>query len=159
MYDKIGVTAFREKRVLMIREMKMNDAEEIRGINADSLGYDIPIQRTKKQMEKLLADGIHHIFFVAEENGEIAGYVHAEVYESLYSEPLLNILALAVDQKHQKKGIGKHLMQKIELAASERNLAGIRVNSGENRHGAHKFYESIGYNCDKTQKRFLKLFS
>lgn len=65
MYDKIGVTAFREKRVLMIREMKMKDAEEIRWINANSLGYDIPIELIKKQMEKLLVDDTHHIFFVA----------------------------------------------------------------------------------------------
>ena len=50
-------------------------------------------------------------------------------------------------------------MQKIELAANERNLAGIRLNSGETRLAAHKFYESIGYSCDKSQKRFLKLFS
>ncbi|WP_313467542.1 GNAT family N-acetyltransferase [Carnobacterium sp.] len=143
----------------MIRDMKMKDAEEIRRINAESLGYDVPIEITEKQMKKLVADDIHHILFVAEEDGKVAGYVHAEVYESLYSEPMLNILALAVDQDHQKKGNGKQLMQEIELAASERNLAGIRLNSGETRLGAHKFYESIGYSCDKTQKRFLKLFS
>ena len=56
-----------------------------------------------------------------------------------------------------KKGIGKQLMQKIEQAASERDLVGVRLNSGETRTGAHKFYESIGYSSDKNQKRFLKI--
>lgn len=106
----------------MIRDMKMTDAEAIRLINATSLGYDISIEITKKQMVKLLADVNHHFFFVAEENGLVAGYVHAELYEALYSEPMLNVLALAVDQKHQKKGLGKQLMQKIEFVASERGL-------------------------------------
>lgn len=148
-----------EKRMLMIRDMKMTDAEAIRLINATSLGYDISIEITKKQMVKLLADDNHHFFFVAEENGLVAGYVHAELYEALYSEPLLNVLALAIDQKQQKKGLGKQLMQKIEFLASEHDLSGVRLNSGETRLGAHKFYESIGYTSDKLQKRFLKVIS
>lgn len=143
----------------MIRDMKINDAEKIRLINAESLGYELSLETTKKQMEKLLADSTHHIFYVAEENGLVAGYVHAELYETLYSESMLNVMALAVDKEYQNKGIGKQLMQKIELVASEHSLIGVRLNSGETRLGAHKFYESIGYTCDKSQKRFLKIIS
>ncbi|UDE96315.1 GNAT family N-acetyltransferase [Carnobacterium viridans] len=137
--------------------MQLIDAEAINLLNTESLGYDISIEITKKQMEKLLINPNHHIFYIAEEEELVVGYVHAELYETLYSEPMLNVLALAVNQTYQKKGIGKQLMQKIEQAASERDLVGVRLNSGETRTGAHKFYESIGYSSDKNQKRFLKI--
>lgn len=143
--------------MIRVRDMQLIDAEAINLLNTESLGYDISIEITKKQMEKLLINPNHHIFYIAEEEELVVGYVHAELYETLYSEPLLNVLALAVNQTYQKKGIGKQLMQKIEQAASERDLVGVRLNSGETRTGAHKFYESIGYSSDKNQKRFLKI--
>ncbi|MER2174891.1 MAG: GNAT family N-acetyltransferase [Carnobacterium sp.] len=143
--------------MIQIRDMQMTDAEAINLINTDSLGYDISIEITKKQMERLLINPDHHIIFVAEEEEIVVGYVHAELYEALYSEPMLNVLALAINQNYQQRGIGKQLMQRIEQVASERNLIAVRLNSGETRLGAHKFYESIGYSSDKNQKRFLKI--
>lgn len=143
--------------MIRVRDMQLTDAEAINLMNTESLGYDISIEMTKKQMEKLLLNPNHHIFYIAEEEELVVGYVHAELYETLYSEPKLNVLALAVNQNYQQRGIGKQLMQKIEQAASERDLVGVRLNSGETRTGAHKFYESIGYSSDKNQKRFLKI--
>jgi len=143
--------------MIQVRNMKLTDAKAINSINAESLGYDISIEITKKQIEKLLINPDHHIIFVAEEEEIVVGYAHAELYETLYSEPMLNVLALAINQNYQQKGIGKQLMQRIEQVASERNLIAVRLNSGETRHGAHKFYESIGYSSDKNQKRFLKI--
>lgn len=143
--------------MIRVRNMKLTDAEAINLINAESLGYDISIEITKKQMEKLLLNPNHHIFYIAEEEELVVGYVHAELYETLYSEPMLNVLALAINKNNQQRGIRKQLMQKIEQAANERDLVGIRLNSGETRTGAHKFYESIGYSSDKNQKRFLKI--
>lgn len=143
--------------MIRVRNMQLTDAEAINLMNTESLGYDISIEMTKKQMEKLLLNPNHHIFYIAEEEELVVGYVHAELYETLYSEPMLNVLALAVIQTYQKKGIGKQLMQRIEQVANERDLVGVRLNSGETRTGAHKFYESIGYSSDKNQKRFLKI--
>lgn len=143
--------------MIRIRNMQLTDAEAINLINTESLGYGISIEITKNQMKKLLINPNYHIFYIAEEEELVVGYVHAELYETLYSEPMLNILALAVNQSYQKKGIGTKLMQRIEQAAIERDLVGVRLNSGETRTGAHKFYESIGYSSDKNQKRFLKI--
>ena len=82
--------------------------------------------------------------------------MHAEVYESLYSYAGLNILGLAVLPEFQGKGVGKELMCHLELNAKNNSIAFIRLNSADYRVEAHKFYESIGYVCDKTQKRFIK---
>ncbi|HEP1784450.1 TPA: hypothetical protein VB872_002433 [Streptococcus suis] len=52
----------------------------------------------------------------------------------------------------------KNVMISLEEEAQKRNFEGIRLNSGEKRTQAHKFYEAIGYTSDKSQKRFLKAF-
>ena len=108
--------------------------------------------------EKLTKDNNHHIIigFENEQTRKIIGFVHAESYESLYMEAGLNILALAVDCNFQGQGIGKKLMSYIEDYALENNISFIRLNSNVCRKEAHKFYESIGYVCDKTQKRLIK---
>ena len=80
------------------------------------------------------------------------------MYESLYSDIGLNILGLAVNSNFQGKGIGKKLMVFVEEYALNNNVNFIRLNSGSHRLKAHKFYENIGYACNKTQKRFIKIF-
>ena len=80
------------------------------------------------------------------------------MYESLYSDIGLNILGLAVNSNFQGMGIGKKLMVFVEEYALNNNINFIRLNSGSHRLEAHKFYENIGYICNKTQKRFIKIF-
>ena len=94
--------------------------------------------------------------FENEQTRKIIGFVHAELYESLYMDTGLNILGLAVDSNFQGQGIGKKLMSSIEDYALKNNISYIRLNSNVCRTEAHKFYESIGYVCDKTQKRLIK---
>ena len=103
-------------------------------------------------------DNKHHIIigFENEQTRKIIGFVHAELYESLYMDTGLNILGLAVDSNFQGQGIGKKLMSSIEDYALKNNISYIRLNSNVRRIDAHKFYESIGYVCDKTQKRLIK---
>ncbi len=57
----------------------------------------------------------------------------------------------------QGKGIGKTLLQGLEQEAEKRGYKFIRLNSADHRISAHAFYEKVGYNCDKMQKRFIKL--
>ena len=144
----------------MIREINILDANDIQEICKDELGYDVDINTVKTQIEKLSIDYRHHIIAVYEDKktSKVVGFVHAEMYESLYSDIGLNILGLAVNSDFQGKGIGKKLMAFIEEYALKNNIGFIRLNSGSHRLEAHKFYENIGYTCDKTQKRFIKIF-
>lgn len=144
---------------IILRPIKLTDSATLKKINAEQLGYDFPLELTRQQLSKLIKDQ-HHYFLIYEDDitNEVAGYLHAEVYESLYSLPMFNVLALAVDKKFSRKGIGKQLMIALEEEAQKRNFERIRLNSGEKRTQAHKFYEAIGYTSDKSQKRFLKTF-
>lgn len=142
----------------MLRNITILDANEIQKISNFELGYDVDLDIVKKQIEKLTNDNKHNIIigFENEQTRKIVGFVHAELYESLYMDTGLNILGLAVDSNFQGQGIGKKLMSVIEDYALKNNISFIRLNSNVRRVEAHKFYESIGYICDKTQKRLIK---
>ncbi|HBL1218375.1 TPA: GNAT family N-acetyltransferase [Enterococcus faecium] len=143
----------------MLREMRLEDAEALREINADQLGYDIPLTVTVRQMKKLLKEPEKNFFLVYEDptSKKAAGYVQAESYESIFSDPMFNIMALAVSKYAEKRGIGKALMTGVEEEAKKRGITTIRLNSAEYRVEAHQFYEHIGYHSDKMQKRLLKI--
>ena len=142
----------------MLREMKFEDAEIIREITATQLGYSVPLSLVIQQMKKIVVDKENHFLLVYEDEKtqEVLGYVHAELYEAIYAEPMFNILALAVSKQAENKGIGKALMQSVEKEAKKRNIFAIRLNSGETRKEAHKFYEHIGYESSKFQKKYFK---
>lgn len=142
----------------MLRDITIFDAQEIQRISNFELGYDVDLDIVKKQIKKLTNNNKHHIIigFENEQTRKIIGFIHAELYESLYMDTGLNILGLAVDSNFQGQGIGKKLMSAIEDYALKNNISYIRLNSNVRRIDAHKFYESIGYVCDKTQKRLIK---
>ena len=142
----------------MIRNIKIEDAEAIQRICSFSLGYSVSIETVMRQIQKLSEDVNHHYVYVYEDEKlqKVVGFVHAEVYESLYSYAGLNILGLAVMPEFQGEGIGKELMHYLEVNAKNDSVSFVRLNSADYRVEAHKFYESIGYVCDKTQKRFIK---
>ena len=142
----------------MIRKIKIEDAESVQRLCNISLGYSVSVEIVMRQIQKLSEDVNHHYVYVYEDEKlqKVVGFVHAEVYESLYSYAGLNILGLAVLPEFQGKGIGKELMHYLEVNAKNDSVSFVRLNSADYRVEAHKFYESIGYVCDKTQKRFIK---
>ena len=144
----------------MFRGINIADTPEVAEICKTALGYDVDIENVKEQIEKLTNDKKHHIIigYEDEKTRKIIGFVHAQMYESFYSDLGLNILGLAVNPDFKGRGIGKKLMNKLEDYSVDNNISFIRLNSALKREEAHKFYEHIGYTCDKVQKRFIKVF-
>ncbi|HEM6393604.1 MAG: GNAT family N-acetyltransferase [Streptococcus sp.] len=141
----------------MIRSIEYADLSAIREINAQALGYDVPLEQTEIQFERCSETNGHTILvFEDDETGQVSGYIHAQVYESLYSDTGLNILGLAVLPGHQGQGIGVSLLKAVEQIAQKEGYHFIRLNSAESRLQAHLFYEKNGYHSDKMQKRFIK---
>ena len=143
----------------MLRDLKTTDVASICEINKEALDYSFSLEETASQLAKLSQDSHHYLLgFEDLTSHDLVGYVHAEVYESLYSKPGFNILALAVLPQTQGQGIGKTLLQGLEQEAKKRGYNFIRLNSADHRLGAHVFYEKVGYTCDKVQKRFIRIF-
>lgn len=142
----------------MLRDLKATDVETICVINKEALGYAFGPEETASQLAKLSQDSHHFLLgFEDDTSHELVGYIHAEVYESLYSKAGFNILALAVLPQSQGRGFGRDLLEGLEKETKRRGYEFIRLNSADHRLGAHAFYKKVGYTCDKMQKRFIKL--
>ena len=121
------------------------------------MGYEYPTEDTKKQLIQLLNDCNHKIY-VATIEDKVVGYVHGNNYNLLYAPPLKNIMGIAVSSNFRKNGIGKMLLNQVEKWAQDTGAYGVRLVSGATRTSAHRFYISCGYNENKEQKNFKKMF-
>lgn len=140
-----------------IRECKIDDAEGIYILNKNSLGYDYPLEKTREKLYRISnKDGYKILVAVYED--DIVGYIEAHDYESLYQDSLVDIMALMVSKDCQGKGIGKKLVNEIELWAKENNYIGLRLVTRIDREQAHGFYERLGFKEMKIQKNFKKFF-
>lgn len=112
----------------MLRDLQETDVKAICDINQEALGYTFSPEETASQLARLSQDS-HHFLLGYEDaaNHVLLGYVHAEVYESLYSKAGFNILALAVSPQAQGQGIGKSLLQGLEQEAKRCGYGFIRI--------------------------------
>ena len=139
---------------MIIREATIEDAFAICNISCADLGYDCSCEFVSTRISNL--DKEREKVFVAEVNGIVVGYIHAEKYQTLYAEPMINILGLAVSSEFRRRGIGGALLKHAECWANEVGIHRIRLNSGATRKEAHSFYRAMGYNNEKGQIRFIK---
>ena len=139
---------------IIIRQAKIEDYKDICKICCDDLGYNCSEELVKERLEGL--DKNNERVLVAVYNSEVVGYLHAQIYKTLYFEELINFLCLAVSKEYRNKKVGTKLVNEIENWAKEKGINKVRVNSGFSRKEAHEFYRSLGYNNEKEQIRFLK---
>lgn len=139
---------------MIIREATIEDAFAICNISCADLGYDCSCEFVSTRISNL--DKGREKVFVAEVNEVVAGYIHAEKYQTLYFEPMINILGLAVSSEFGRRGIGRMLLKRAERWANEVGIHKIRLNSGASRKETHSFYRAMGYNNEKGQIRFIK---
>lgn len=143
-----------DKSNIIIRQATVSDYEDIHKICQDDLGYNCSVDLVKERLENL--DSNRERVFVADIECKVVGYIHAEKYNVLYFESLVNIQGLAVAKAYRRNGCGKALMDVAENWAKECGIKMIRLNSGITRTDGHKFYRSIGYDNEKEQIRFMK---
>ena len=139
---------------MIIREAKEQDYIAIGRISHDDLGYECSYELVSHRLRNL--DKQREIVLVVVVDENVVGYVHAEIYNVLYFESMVNILGLAVSSQYRKQGIGKALIGEVENWAESVNIKFIRLNSGATRKDAHSFYKAVGFDDCKEQLRFIK---
>lgn len=142
---------------LVIRPPALPDAVDIRRLERAELGYDCAPEMTGRRLEEISKKPGNRVW-IAELEGRVLGFVHAADYDCLHCEALKNILSLAVDSTAQRQGVGRALLKAVEAWAKECGCAGVRLVSGMDREGAHRFYLACGYHVRKEQKNFIRLF-
>lgn len=139
----------------MIRKATYKDASSIHFLCQEVLGYACALENVEAQVKKLQDKAEHHVW-VFEKEGSVVGFLQAQDYENVYLGSGILLHTLVVSPFHQKEGIGRALVQALENFAKDKNLAFVRLNSGEEREKAHLFYASLGYVSEKKQKKFVK---
>lgn len=137
-----------------VRKADINNASAICRICTDDLGYECSEEFVSNRLKNI--DGSREVVFAAEVDGTVVGYIHAEIYNTLYFASMINILGLAVSRDNRRQGVGRALITCAENWAKEQGINIVRLNSGSSRKEAHEFYRAMGYDNEKLQVRFLK---
>ncbi|MDD5864623.1 MAG: GNAT family N-acetyltransferase [Firmicutes bacterium] len=139
-----------------IRQAVPSDAGAIARLSRDDLGYDYPAEQTERKLQAVLHSSRDRVY-VAEADGSVVGYIHANDYDLLYAPSMKNILGIAVSERYRREGVGKRLIGAVEDWARQTGAAGIRLVSGAQRTGAHAFYRSCGFGSEREQIHFQKV--
>lgn len=139
----------------VLRRARASDAPALAQLCSGSMGYAAGEGQVRRRLEGLLPDD-SQLLLVAEAQGRVVGYLHAQSYQVLYAPAMKNILGLAVLPQWRRRGIASALLTAAEEWARGTGAEAVRLCSGEERAGAHAFYRARGYRCDKRQLNFKK---
>lgn len=106
--------------------------------------YDIELQSFKDPYSALflleLYELYHDSFFVVEKNGLVIGYVISRVVSDKG-----HILAIAVDPKHRRKGIGRTLMDVVINYFKEKKVKEVWLEVRASNKAGRGFYRSLNF--------------
>lgn len=132
-----------------VRKVNAQDATAICKISSEDLGYECNTELVFERLTQL--DSGREIVFVAEIDNIVVGYIHAEIYNLLYHETMVNVLGIAVSSDCRRSGVGRSLLEHTKNWAKELGINVIRLNSGSARKEAHAFYRVMGFDSEKEQ--------
>lgn len=143
----------------MIREMNLNDYEDVRILvkqihelhlsNRPDI-YNDGESFPKEYFKKVLNDA-NNLNYVYVENKKIVGALNASLQHT-NPLPIIKLRTfyfienIVVDKNHRRKGIAKKLFHYLTLKAKENNIDSIELNVWSFNTEAIKFYESMGMN-------------
>ena len=139
-----------------IRRVMISDAGPIYELCRTELGYDFTRETVEANVRRLIGDPTT-LLLVAEQAGEVVGFVHAHNHNPVYAPPMKSVVALAIKDDARMQGLGHKLIEAVEQWALETGASGVRLNSNEAMTGALYFYKSMGYEYIKTQYNFRKM--
>ncbi|SFB09985.1 GNAT family N-acetyltransferase [Clostridium frigidicarnis] len=135
------------------------DLEELR-ILYDN-GFDGAATDFKKMNETydLMKDNPNYMVLCAKYNGYIVGSLMGIICKEFIRDckTFMVIENVIVSNECRRMGIGKMLMDNIENEAMKKGCSFLMLLSRVDRKGAHKFYESLGFNGDISRgfKKYL----
>jgi GNAT superfamily N-acetyltransferase len=137
-----------------IRGALASDAAEMARLSAE-LGYPVSLAEMIRRLQRLLADGRHHVL-VAADGASLLGWVHVEHRCSLEAGERSELMGMVVDPAARRRGLGRSLVEQAESWSLARGLPAIVVRSNAARELSHPFYEALGYSRSKTQHVYAK---
>ena len=100
-------------------------------------------------------------FMVAQQNGEVVGYIISIVerrlnFRNLERVKIGHILNLAVDEKHRRQGIGSMLAQSILEKLRERKVSKIYLEVRKSSLAAVRLYSKFNFKVERIIKAYYQ---
>lgn len=145
---------------ITLRRISLCDVEALLPL-VEQLGYPTSPENLTARIA-LYQMSTNDIAWVAAKGDEIIGSVALHIYDLFHStERYARIVSMIVKETYRRQGIGKLLIQKAESYAKKVNCSTLELSSSLKRfkHGAHAFYESLGYTNDgEYETLYLRKF-
>ncbi len=125
-----------------LRKANESDIEQVLEIEEES--FKEPWSKNAFLYELLLPRDIA-LFYVAEENGKIKGYILMHLFEEG-----LHIINIAVRKEARRKGIGTMMLKKAVNIAEEKNIPLLVLEVRESNIQAINLYKKFGFHTIRT---------
>ena len=136
-----------------IRAARHEDAAGI-ALLIGELGYPVSPAVIEGKLSALCEDGLDAVF-VAAAGDRLGGCIGLHALSLLHIEGRLGrITSLVVGAPFRGQGIGASLLARAHAWFEQSGCVKIEVTSGDQRHRAHRFYESHGYH--RESQRFVR---
>jgi len=124
--------------LMQLRKFRYEDLPRILELERKCFGADAYPPATLLALAALYPE----LFIVAEERGEVVGYISAVVRQ----ENVGHIVSICVDPLHRRRGVGTALMREVERILSEVfGVCTFRLEVRVSNTPAIKLYEKLGY--------------
>ena len=137
-----------------IRECNAKDFEGIAMLLRQlwpSLSLDLVVLQNR--FEESLGSNAQ-ILICAESNQEVVAFGSLSLKRSLWNATSVGYVdEMIVDQKHQGRGIGRQILERLSGWARDQGCSHVELDSAFHRKDAHAFYERMGF------KSYALLFS
>ncbi|MGE5179723.1 MAG: GNAT family N-acetyltransferase [Bacteroidota bacterium] len=140
---------------IRVRRMTEADAEPVNEL-VSQLGYPDDIGKTETAIRAVLGSEVGDAFVAEDGDGRVIGWAHVFMVPHIESGPNAELGGLVVDEKYRGGGVGRALVDHVMAWARERGAAELTLRSNIVRNGAHKFYQHLGFDVQKTQHKFRK---
>lgn len=111
------------------------------------LGYELNLDQVQHKI-MTYTNKDSHFTYVAEEDGEIIGFIAFILYECfVVVGGCMHIETVVVDETHRNKGVGQKLIAIAEACAVQHDchISELITYNYRREKGTHAFYQKLGY--------------
>lgn len=128
----------------MIRTIKFDDLDAV--YNLETRLFPNPWPKSFFQHDLMSGDSVG---LVAEHDGQLIGYAMATLTGDGF-----HVTNIGIDMKHQRRGLGKELMNQLEALAKAKGSHYVFLEVRTNNNAAITFYEKLGYTILFTRRNY-----
>nr|WP_243414882.1 GNAT family N-acetyltransferase [Sporosalibacterium faouarense] len=137
--------------VVVIEKINESDLDSLSALYRQLGGKESNKEEIEKVFHLIDSNPDYYLLGIKNET-KLVGSAFAIICNDLYYQckPFMVIENVIVDEKHQRRGYGTILFEKIEQIAKKHKCYFIMLLSNKKRNSSHKFYRKLGYIGDES---------